>query len=250
MLSAARRRSRPGAERRSRVLRWLRWLSLVAGSLAVAVLCTLGIAWRVVGAEAAALAGRPPETTAFIERHRATGGTPQWTWVRWDAISDELKVGVLVAEDIEFYSHDGFSTAEIRIAIEQHLKEGRRLRGASTITQQLAKNLWLSSDRSFLRKAREALYTVALERKLRKRRILEIYLNVVEFHPGIFGAEAASRHFFGKPASALDRHEAAQLAASLPSSAWYPGSGNANHQRHAARVEARIGEAGWIRRLL
>jgi monofunctional glycosyltransferase len=204
----------------------------------------------VVGAEAAALAGRPPETTAFIERHRATGGTPQWTWVRWDAISDELKVGVLVAEDIEFYSHDGFSTAEIRIAIEQHLKEGRRLRGASTITQQLAKNLWLSSDRSFLRKAREALYTVALERKLRKRRILEIYLNVVEFHPGIFGAEAASRHFFGKPASALDRHEAAQLAASLPSSAWYPGSGNANHQRHAARVEARIGEAGWIRRLL
>jgi monofunctional biosynthetic peptidoglycan transglycosylase len=157
---------------------------------------------------------------------------------------------VVVAEDIDFFSHNGFATAEIKIAIEQHLKEGRRLRGASTITQQLARNLWLSPDRTFFRKIREAAHTVALERKLRKRRILELYLNVVEFHPGVFGAEAASRRFFGKPARDLDSAEAAQLAASLPSAAWFPGSSNENHRRHVARVEQRMRNAEWVRKLI
>ena len=229
--------------------RWRRALFALA-ALAVAGVCALALAYRSFGGAAARLAGSPPTTTAFIERHRATGATPRWSWVPYSEISDELKLAVLVAEDIDFYSHNGFATAEIKIAIEQHLREGRRLRGASTITQQLAKNLWLSPDRTYLRKLREAAYTVALERKLRKRRILELYLNVAEFHPGVFGAEAAAQRFFGKPARELDAFEAAQLAASLPSAAWYPGSGNDNHRRHVARVEERMRNAGWVRKLL
>jgi len=229
--------------------RWRRALFALA-ALAIAGACALVLIYRSIGDTAAALAGSPPSTTAFIERHRATGAVPRWTWVPYDQISDELKLAVIVAEDIDFYSHSGFATAEIRIAIEQHLREGRRLRGASTITQQLARNLWLSPHRNYLRKIREAAYTVALERKLRKRRILELYLNVAEFHPGVFGAEAAAQRFFGKSARDLDGHEAAQLAASLPSASWYPGSGNQGHLRHVARVEGRMHNAGWVRKLI
>jgi len=141
---------------------------------------------------------------------------------------------VLVAEDIEFFSHHGFSWSEIRSAFAE-ASAGERARGASTITQQLAKNLWLSPDRSLWRKVREAALTVDLERFLTKRRILELYLNVVPFGPGVIGAEAAARVYFAKPPLFLTEQEAAMLAAGLSRpSLWNPTS---TSDAYRARVE-------------
>jgi monofunctional biosynthetic peptidoglycan transglycosylase len=169
-----------------------------------------------------------------MERDVARGIPVRWEWAPAERISVHLFRAVLVAEDIEFFSHEGFSTVEIRTAVEQAVA-GERLRGASTITQQLAKNLWLDPSRTTGRKLREALLTWQLERTLSKPRILELYVNVVQFGPGIYGAEAASRHYFGTPAAALTEKEAAQLAAGLsrPSS-WNPGSSSS---AYAGRVE-------------
>ena len=137
--------------------------------------------WPAVGR----LATDRPATTAFIERYRAqqraTGrlGRVAWTWTPYSAISPALKRAVLVGEDIGFFSHHGFALAEMQNALEDALRDRELPRGASTITQQLAKNLWLSPSRNPLRKAREAILTWQLERTLSKRRILELYLNVV-----------------------------------------------------------------------
>jgi len=121
-------------------------------------------------------------------------------------------------------------------------------RGASTLTQQLAKNLWLSPSRNPVRKAKEALLTRALEAHLAKRRILELYLDVVEFAPGVYGAEAAAQRFFGKPATALSRHEAAALAGGLPKpSSWHPGSTSKVYLRRVERIVGRIEKAAWLR---
>jgi len=214
-------------------------------------------AWLVVEAvrwpEVERLAVEQPETTAFIERYReeAAGrgesleGGP--VWISYDSISPHLKRAVLVAEDIDFFSHQGFSLHELKEAVRQAWRRGRPPRGASTITQQLAKNLWLSPSRSPLRKLREALLTRDLERHLDKRRIFELYLNVVEFAPGIFGAEAASRRFFGKSASRLNEREAARLAASLPSPARTPpASDSREYRQRVERIEQRMAHAGWL----
>jgi monofunctional biosynthetic peptidoglycan transglycosylase len=148
----------------------------------------------------ASLAEANPTSTAFIDRHREsvadTGGTAEvrWEWVPYDEISSLLKRGVLVAEDIEFFTHNGFSTTEIKAAIEDAVERGEAPRGASTITQQLAKNLWLTPSRSPIRKLEEAILTWQLEKHLDKHRLLEIYLNVAEFGIGIYGAEAASQY--------------------------------------------------------
>ena len=132
---------------------------------------------------------------------------------------------MLVAEDIDFFSHHGFAVEELKKAVQEAWEEGEMPRGASTLTQQLAKNLWLSPSRNPLRKLKEALLTRSLEKHLEKRRILELYLNVVEFAPGVYGAEAAAQRFFGKPAAELSRHEAAALAGGLPKpSSWHPGA--------------------------
>jgi len=172
-------------------------------------------------------------------------------WVPYAAISPSLKLAVLVAEDINFFSHDGFDRGEIRKALTHALEELELPRGASTITQQLAKNLWLSPSRDPLRKTREAILTWQLERSLGKRRILELYLNVVEFGPGVWGVESASRRYFGKPAAQLTDDEAALLAAALPSpAAWYPGSTSGAYRRHAEAVRRRMDKAQFVRRLL
>jgi monofunctional biosynthetic peptidoglycan transglycosylase len=136
--------------------------------------------------------------------------------VPWSAISAHLKRAAISAEDLEFFFHQGFSRAEMKAAIRQALAQGRAPRGASTITQQLAKNLWLSPSRNPWRKVREALLTRSLEKHLTKRRIVEVYLNVVEFGPGVYGAEAAARRYFGKAAGSLTPEEAALLAGCLP----------------------------------
>lgn len=158
-------------------------------------------------------------------------------WMPIERISPNLQRAVLAGEDARFFEHDGFDWDSINKAWDEAVKEGEKeakaegdynpddwippmpkfKRGASTVTQQLAKNLYLSEDRNFLRKGREAVITYFLERELSKKRILEIYLNVIEWGDGIFGAEAASRYYFKKSASNLTESEAAFLSAMIPS---------------------------------
>jgi monofunctional glycosyltransferase len=233
--------------------RWLRRAIGIAAFVVVAWLVWEAATWP----DVRALATRPPATTAFIERYkareRAAHRTPrvEWRWVPFTAISTPLKRAVLVAEDIGFFRHHGFAASEMREAVTHAIEERRRPRGASTITQQLAKNLWLSSSRSPLRKAREAVLTWQLERALPKRRILELYLNVVEFGPGVYGVEAASRHYFGRPAAALGDDEAAQLAAGLPRPRdWHPGVTTTAYRRYVDTIGQRMERADLPGRLL
>lgn len=198
-----------------------------------------------------ALRWRNPETTAFIERRKAQSARVQepqvrWIWVPWDAISVHMKRAAVAAEDMEFFFHDGFSRAELTAALREALA-GERLRGASTITQQVAKNLWLSPSRNPLRKLKEALLTRRLERDLSKRRILEIYLNVAEFGRGIYGVEAAARAYFGKPARDLTEREAAMLAAALPRpSQWHPGVASRSYERYVEEIRRRMERAEFL----
>jgi len=201
----------------------------------------------------AQLANANPRTTAFIERYRQSQreqGRPdavRWEWVPYERISASLKRAVVSAEDMEFFFHHGFSSAEMKSALTRALHRFEAPRGASTITQQLAKNLWLSPSRDPLRKLKEAILTRQLERHLSKRRILELYLNVVELGPGIYGAEAAAEFYFGKPAAELTEHEAAELAASLPRpSTWHPGRDSRPYQSYVAEVERRMGVATFL----
>lgn len=138
-------------------------------------------------------------------------------WVPLSRISPYLVKAVLIAEDDKFWSHEGFDFEGIRQAMERDLQAGKLKFGGSTITQQLARNLYLSPDKSFWRKIREAVIAWRMEQLLSKKRILELYLNVAEWGDGVFGAEAASRHYFEKPASELSPRQAARLAVVLPS---------------------------------
>ncbi len=140
---------------------------------------------------------------------------PRYKWVPLEAISPHLQRAVLIGEDSRFYDHAGFDYEEIRSAWNRW-RRGGRLRGASTISQQAARSLYLSPSRNAFRKLREAVITVGMEIILPKDRIFELYLNVVEWGPGIFGVEAASQTYFNRPASQLTRPQAALLAATLP----------------------------------
>lgn len=178
-------------------------------------------AWKLYDS-VAGLAARWPEKTAMMElreeQWKDSGIVVETRWkpVPLSKISENLRKTVLVGEDDKFYTHNGFDMDAIQNALQEAKEKGKVKRGASTITQQLAKNLYLSPKRSFSRKAQEALYTVALEHFLTKDRILELYLNVIEWGRGIYGAEAASETFFGVSASQLDLDQAARLAAVLP----------------------------------
>jgi monofunctional glycosyltransferase len=189
--------------------------------------CGLAWYWLLTFPDVADLARRNPATTALIQARaaeaRREGRSPaaHWTWVPLRQISPHLQKAVVVAEDAAFFSHEGFDWQGIQEATVRNIKAGKLHRGGSTITQQLAKNLYLSSDKSLLRKAHEALLTRSLEQHLSKRRILELYLNVAEWGHGVYGAEAAARHHFGKPALTLTVEEAAVLAAMLPSPRAY-----------------------------
>jgi monofunctional biosynthetic peptidoglycan transglycosylase len=203
--------------------------------------------------DVAGLARQRPATTAFMERYRAEqrargrSDRIEWRWVSYGAIAPSLKRAVLVAEDANFFAHRGFDFSEIEKAVREALEEGERPRGASTISQQLAKNLWLSPSRNPYRKLKEAALTWQLERRLDKRRILELYLNTAEFGPGLFGAEAASRRYFGKAAADLRDAEAAQLAASLPNPArWHPGAASRAYQRRVASILRRMDRADFL----
>ena len=173
-----------------------------------------------------------PKTTAFMEyREREGQGKGRKTkidqrWVPLSNISPYLIKAVLIAEDDKFWRHEGFDYEAIQKAFERDLKAKKLKFGGSTISQQLARNLYLTPEKSLLRKLREALITWRLEKGLSKKRILELYLNVVEWGEGIFGVEAASGHYFGKPSSQLTPEEATRLAAVLPSPRKYNPVGN------------------------
>jgi monofunctional biosynthetic peptidoglycan transglycosylase len=240
-------------ERGRRFTRWVK-LGLVTTLLGL----TGWVAWQVIWwPDVGALARRNPSSTAFIERYRAEQRAQRrndrvaWTWMPYGAISPTLKRAVLVAEDIGFFNHRGFEPSELRDAVERAIETQEMPRGASTITQQLAKNLWLSPSRNPVRKVKEGILTWQLERTLAKRRILELYLNVAEFGPGVYGAEAASRRYFGKSARDLSEDEAAQLAASLPRpSQWHPGVASPAYRRYVETIKRRMAKAGSLARML
>ncbi len=227
--------------------RWRRWVVRAAVALAGTVL-VYGLVELITWPDVASLADEHPETTAFIAQwEHDTGEQARQTWVPYARISPHLKRAVLVSEDINFFSHHGFDTGEIEQALQTAWEEKRFPRGASTLTQQLAKNLWLSPSRNPLRKVKEALLTHQLEENLTKHRILEIYLNVVELGPGIYGAEAAARHYFGVSAAELDPRQAAELAAALPNpDDWHPGATSRRYRGRVATVLRRMAKAQFL----
>ncbi|KOF51982.1 peptidoglycan transglycosylase [Achromobacter sp. DMS1] len=157
----------------------------------------------------------------------------KYQWVPYDRISDNLKRAVVASEDSNFIEHDGVEWDAIRKAWEynqrQEAKGSGKVRGGSTITQQLAKNLFLSSSRSYLRKGQELVLTYMLEHVMTKERILELYLNVAEWGEGVFGAEAAAQHYYKMPASRLGASQAARLAAMLPNPRFYDSHRNTRY---------------------
>jgi monofunctional biosynthetic peptidoglycan transglycosylase len=189
-----------------------------------------------------------PPTTAFIELRareaRARREQPRRVqqWVPYSRISPNLVRAVLLTEDAKFWQHDGLDYEQIKESMEVNLERGEFARGASTITQQLAKNLYLSPSKNPARKLRELLIARRLEAELSKQRILELYLNVIEWGPGVYGAEAAARTYFRKPAAALSANEGALLAASIANPrVMNPGQVTARLRRRQAMVLRRMG---------
>lgn len=200
----------------ARTSRWSRW---VAGALGAG----FGyFAWVYLTLpDVRALAATNPDTTAYIELRRDEAHDAgrsfnlRRRWVPYNRISSHLKRAVIAAEDGAFFEHEGLDYGQIRLSIEDSLEEGGAPRGASTITQQLAKNLYLSPSRNPVRKLKELIITRRLETALSKRRIFEIYLNSIEWGDAIFGCEAAARAYFGKSAADLGPAEAALLAGAI-----------------------------------
>src|SRR5262245_54392742 len=229
-LRRARRRARQG-QRPSRGRRMA--LALAAALVLFPALPVLALRWI------------PPLTSSFmLQRHFGASSCDdvEYRWRSAGGLPSHLAWAVVAAEDQRFFIHSGFDFAAIQQALG---RRGERLRGASTISQQLAKNLYLWPGRSMLRKGLEAYLTVLLELLWPKQRILEVYLNVAEFGPGVFGAEAASRHFFGKSARRLTLQEAALLAAVLPNpKRMSPGRPSAYVSGRAAQIERAVHALG------
>ena len=201
-----------------------------------------------------------PESTAFerseVYRVAKNTGALRWRqqWLPYASVSDHLKRAIIASEDASFIDHDGVDMQALEKAWEKNAKAEERAAqtpagsaktpavkpvkvvGGSTITQQLAKNLFLSGERNLLRKGQELLLTLMLEALLSKQRILEIYLNSVEWGEGVFGAEAAARHYYRKPASQLSAYEAARLAVMLPRPKYFESRGNSAYLASRARI--------------
>lgn len=188
-----------------------------------------------------------PSSTAFMDaRLKAMQqdnpkAKLQYHWVDYSKISTNIKRAVIASEDTKFLQHHGFDWEGIENAFKKNMKKGKLVAGGSTITQQLAKNLFLSSKRSFFRKFEEAIITLMLEKMLSKKRIYEIYLNVIEWGNGVFGAEAAARHYFNKGAHRLTSYEAAKLAVMVPNPRYYDQHRNTRYlNRRTATINARL----------
>lgn len=219
----------------------IRRLALLIAALAL----VCGIVFWMTLPDVSPLAREWPKTTSFMERRKAVLAREgkstrlEWAPVPLSRIAPDLQRAVIVAEDSRFWEHDGVDWEAARGAFQRNLQKGGLKVGGSTITQQLAKNLYLSPARTPWRKLRELSIAGRLERQLSKKRILELYLNVIEFGPRTFGVEAAARRYMGKPAKELSRSEAATLAAVIPSPRIY------DPVRHPDRVARR---ARWILR--
>lgn len=213
----------------------LRWAGYVAGALLVLVV--LVHAWYAV--QILWWRFNPVGGTSFMShridelRERNPKVALKHQWVPYERISNNLKRAIIAAEDARFVEHEGFDWDGIVKALEKNERRGRVVAGGSTITQQLAKNLFLTPTRSWMRKGQEAVITLMLEAILPKRRIFEIYLNVIELGNGVFGAEAAARHYFGGTAATLSASQGARLAAMAPNPRFYernPGAPGLNRK--------------------
>jgi len=236
--------------RRRRSLRRYGLFALVAVLVTVGIATALPLAW---------LAVRPPLATAFMLRSHyadpASGescGRVEYVWVDWNRIAPNVPRAVVLAEDQRFLQHGGFDFRSIERAVRAR-EGGARLRGASTLTQQLAKNLFLWPERSWVRKGAEAWYAFWMEQAWSKRRILELYLNVAQFGPCVFGVEAAARRFFATDAASLDREQAALLATVLPNPkklrAHNPGPYAKQRRQEILDLMDEKAGAPWLRRL-
>jgi len=200
--------------------RWLKWLILLPLLLVLVVQLYffLQIWWWV---------GHDPDSTAFMReqlsvlRETNPNAQLQHSWVPYNRLSVNLKRAVIASEDANFNDHDGVDWNALEKAYEKNNQKRKVVRGGSTITQQLAKNLFLSSSRSYLRKGQELVITFMLESLMSKERIYEIYLNSVELGTGVFGAEAAARHYYGTSAANLSAAQAARLAVMLPNPRYF-----------------------------
>ena len=198
--------------------------------------------------ELVALRWADPPTTAVQAQRRVEAWLHRrlyrkhYSFVPLSRISPDLQHAVIAAEDGRFYQHHGIDWQEVQKVVDRDLEEGHLGRGGSTITQQLIKNLFLTTNRSLVRKAVEFTLVPAAERILSKRRILELYLNVIEWGPGVYGAEAAARTWYGVPAARVNREQAARLAALLPSPLRRkPGRMNA----YSTEILRRMSQMGW-----
>jgi monofunctional biosynthetic peptidoglycan transglycosylase len=207
--------------KQSRTSRTLRRAALAALALALAAAAALGGLWGTLP-DPSPLARENPRTTALIEQRRAEARRKRQpfhvrqTWIGLDRVSPRLVKAVLLSEDANFFGHDGIDWEAVRDAAQHDLRAGRFARGASTLTQQLAKNLWLGTEKTLWRKAKEAVLAAKLERAVSKKRILALYLNVVEMDDEVFGVEAGARHRFGVGAAELTLAQAVVLASTLP----------------------------------
>lgn len=213
--------------------------SLYAVSIFVVLLAVLYLAFI---PDVSKLKKENPKKTAMMEYReaewKAKGKKRQiyQVWVPFSRVSPYMAKAVIIAEDDKFWSHEGFDFEAMQKAVEKDLKAGKFKAGGSTISQQLAKNLYLTPKKSPLRKIKEAIIAWKIERTLSKRRILELYLNVVEWGEGIYGIEAASRHHFGKSASELTAMEAARLATVLPNPRRLDASGEQKYVAKRAEI--------------
>ncbi len=217
---------------------------LLVATIALLALALAGIALVVAASTGLPrvddLAARAPRRTALMlareaeaRRHGHRYRVDQ-RWVPYERVSPLLRRAVLIAEDDAFFSHGGLDWDEIKAAARQNLREGRVVRGGSTITQQLAKNLYLGEERTLLRKLKEVLLAVRIERALGKRRIFELYLNLIEWGDGVYGIEAAARRYFGVSAAELDARQAALLAAVIVNPRRY------SPERPTSRIARRV----------
>lgn len=179
---------------------------------------------------------QPIDNSMFMLAHRLGGGSVTQQWVEYDQIAKPVKQAAIASEDAKFVNHEGFDMEGIEAAMQKNEASGKASAGGSTITQQLAKNLFLTSHRTYVRKGEEALITVLLEKMWDKQRILTAYLNVAEFGNGIYGIEAAAQHYFDKPAKRLNRDEAALLIAMLPNPKYYQEHQSAKRLRNKQRI--------------
>ena len=179
---------------------------------------------------------QPINNSMFMIAHRLGGGSVTQTWVEYEDIAKSAKRAAIVSEDSRFASHNGFDMEGIEAAMKKNESSGTVAAGGSTITQQLAKNLFLTSHRSYVRKGLEASITLMIEGMWDKQRILTAYLNVAEFGNGIYGIEAAAHHYFNKPASKLNRDESALLISMLTNPKYYQGQMSDKRLRNKQRI--------------